>query len=75
MKHRSADPNYRRGFAAGKRAAKRELRRLMERATPVTHVDLPKPGEAPVKAEGGVTIYDLRREIGELLAANRWAGR
>ncbi len=72
MRHPSADPNYKRGFAAGKRAAKRELRKLMTAAPPVTYVDLPKFGGAPVKAEGGCTIDDLPKAVAELLAAEQW---
>lgn len=67
-------PSYRAGFAAGKRAAKRELRCLMAAAPPVTYVDLPKFGEAPVKVEGGVTVDDLPQAMAELFTAHKWIG-
>ena len=74
MKHPSSNPIYKRGFAAGKRAAKRELRQLMATAPPATHVDLPKFGEASVKAEGGVTVHDLPQAVAEWITAHEWIG-
>jgi hypothetical protein len=45
----------------------------MAEAPAVTHVDLPKFGEAPTKVEGGATVHDLPKTVAEWLAADEWA--
>lgn len=63
---------YRKAFAAGKRAAKRELRRLIDAEPLVPTSVAVNFGDAVEKIEGGRSIEDVPAAAAALAAVYRW---